>query len=609
LIFCYTLARALLLSVTWDESQSYREFIQNGVIVPEVYDMMAANNHTLNTAGSIFFIKLFGTSEFTLRITVLIAHLFFLLFSARLVLKLNSRWLIVSAFLVINLNPFLLDFFSISRGYGIANGMMMASIYYLYCFQNEGLRTKDAVLVILFAGLASLGNLTLLNYCVVVYGLIFLLLVSRHFRENKAKAIAGIIRQMLFPTFLLALLFWFIIPISFDLRAAGALFLGGSSGLWTDTLGTIVPRLWYNLDLSYWLIRLTKAFFFVVMFSAGALVLMKYLRKQLPERGRFLALLLLLFVLIILSTVVQHYLLGTLFLIERGVLFLFILFTLILVFFIDQLSSEKKKLGALMHLSAAAVLIHFLCSFNLKYVYEWKDDCETKEMLSDLERIREKPRERFNISLGMPLSLESSINFYRIVRHYDWLSQAMRSKRVNYLNDYFLLTPREQEYADRDSLEILKTYPITGNILAKPRYPFKKAQIVLDSTIRLSGGDFFRLDSAMEYSPGFKITISDTLPVRNSVISFRLLFRADRELLGNVQLIAAYADSTGLYSWIPVKLNDFYKTAGEEAELCYTAVIPDQAKKGDILSLYIWNPFHQEVYLKEMQLRWIRHEY
>ncbi len=74
-LFLYTTTRAYLLSITWDESQSYLEFIRNNIVLWQTYDFMSANNHILNTLGGIIFTKLFGVSEFTLRISSLIAHI------------------------------------------------------------------------------------------------------------------------------------------------------------------------------------------------------------------------------------------------------------------------------------------------------------------------------------------------------------------------------------------------------------------------------------------------------------------------------------------------------------------------------------------------------
>src|ERR1019366_4686768 len=106
LIFSYTLIRAYQLSFTWDESFSYLQFVRNGILFPDKYEKMDANNHLLNTWLNIHLIKYFGVSEFVLRLPSLCSHLLFLFFSYKLVKDFQSIWLVVASFLIINLNPY-----------------------------------------------------------------------------------------------------------------------------------------------------------------------------------------------------------------------------------------------------------------------------------------------------------------------------------------------------------------------------------------------------------------------------------------------------------------------------------------------------------------------
>jgi len=59
-VFIYTLSRAYLLSITWDESYTYIEYIKNNILLQDTFNEMSANNHLLNTLGGIIFTKLSG---------------------------------------------------------------------------------------------------------------------------------------------------------------------------------------------------------------------------------------------------------------------------------------------------------------------------------------------------------------------------------------------------------------------------------------------------------------------------------------------------------------------------------------------------------------------
>src|SRR5665213_1523943 len=142
LLFAYTISRAFLLSFTRDESFTYLEYVRKGILVLSHYNTTSANNHLLNTWLMELSSKIFGISEFSLRLPNVLAHTLFLIYSAKLVAKLNSNLLIIGSFLILNLNPFLLDFFSLARGYGLSIALMMASLYYAYIFIAENRNYK-----------------------------------------------------------------------------------------------------------------------------------------------------------------------------------------------------------------------------------------------------------------------------------------------------------------------------------------------------------------------------------------------------------------------------------------------------------------------------------
>lgn len=604
-IFSYTLVRAYLLSITWDESYTFTEYIKNGIILQDRMDGMSANNHLLNTLGGIFFTNLFGVSEFTLRISSLIAHLLFIIYSAKFVLRTGNKWLSISAFIVLNFNPFMLDFFSLSRGYSISLGCMMGSLYYFYLFHINGLKKREAVLSLLFGITGTFGNLTLLNYTIVLFGLIILLIIWNNYEADPSigNVMMSSLKKMIIPSILMIIFLCLTLPLSLELRNAGALFMGGETGLWKDTLGTIVPRLLY-VDVNYWMIRLTKGFFLIITASALILVGWKHYKKQRNNENLFLGSLLLLLILILISTVVQHRLLGTLYLIERAVLFLFVIFNLILVFFVYELQKRDSTLKHLLSLFAIIVLMHFLYSFNLKYVYEWKDECETKQMIRDLEKTKYTQKGRFNITLGVPLALESGINYYRTSNGLYWLNQTMRTKEINYLNDYLYLRP--QDISKYDSIEIIQEYPVTKNILARPKYPFTHSKVLLDTIL----SNIFNIEPATEYSPGIEIELDSTFIQKNNILSCKVSTSVKQPFSGNVFFIISLENKNGNYFWINERINDFYTSKNDlKKEAFFTAIVPKEIKDKDKLKVYIWNPNKQSFLLESMQVRWIHYSY
>src|ERR1035438_4432791 len=169
LLFAYTLSRAYLLSFCFDESTTYLLYVRKNFTTFKSYSFIDANNHLLNTWLMELSSRLFGFSVFALRLPNILAHLIFLFYSAKLVKNLSSFTMIIGSFLLINCCPFLLDFFSVPRSYGLSFALMMGSIYYAYKFINQKSTYLSAFLSILFASIALLAYFSFINYLLIIY--------------------------------------------------------------------------------------------------------------------------------------------------------------------------------------------------------------------------------------------------------------------------------------------------------------------------------------------------------------------------------------------------------------------------------------------------------
>src|SRR3546814_1753577 len=71
------------------------------IIYPDTYHYMSANHHWLNSWLIFFSRSLFGDSEFSFRLPNLIAHAFYLFFTARLMLNLRKDYFALAGFIQI----------------------------------------------------------------------------------------------------------------------------------------------------------------------------------------------------------------------------------------------------------------------------------------------------------------------------------------------------------------------------------------------------------------------------------------------------------------------------------------------------------------------------
>ena len=165
-LLAYTSFRAANLSMTHDESGSFIYFMDDNLwkVFFEENGWPSANLQWLNTALMQLSASIYGQAEWSLRLHSLLGHLIYMLFSFLLLKNIvKNNWLQLSGFILLNFNPYMLDFFSLARGYGLALAWMLASLYYFTTWINSG-KYSHLSLLFITALLSILSNLTALNY-------------------------------------------------------------------------------------------------------------------------------------------------------------------------------------------------------------------------------------------------------------------------------------------------------------------------------------------------------------------------------------------------------------------------------------------------------------
>ncbi len=177
--------RAARVPLTYDEAASYIRYIDANVpsvfdpTVFSIFDFEVATNHFLNTLLTKGSTSVIGGSEFALRLPNLIAYVMFIVFSLRILQRYARPWIATTGMLLLNVNPYVLDFFSLSRGYGLSLGFLMGAVFYLLRLFDE-LRARrgplrDASRVLAFALAAVTSNFALLN---VWFSIFLMMLVA-----------------------------------------------------------------------------------------------------------------------------------------------------------------------------------------------------------------------------------------------------------------------------------------------------------------------------------------------------------------------------------------------------------------------------------------------
>lgn len=171
LLLFYIGIRSASLSFTHDEALSYL------IVKGETSIEGTANHHLLNTWLMAAF-SLISESEFCLRMPGMIGFILYAFFSFR-ILK-NQKFLLLLFFWVPALffNNYLLDYFSLARGYGLSIGLMFASLYYLFSLEKK--IWTHTLLCLGFGALAVLANLNLINFFIAISFVCLLQLVNKN---------------------------------------------------------------------------------------------------------------------------------------------------------------------------------------------------------------------------------------------------------------------------------------------------------------------------------------------------------------------------------------------------------------------------------------------
>ena len=418
--------------------------------------------------------------------------------------------------------------------------------------------------------------------------------------------------KLLVPILIFGILLYTIIPIALLLKTGDALYYGGKEGFLKDTVHSIVSSQLYNLPKPNWLIETITLSVLFVPLTAIVLAIYEYQKKKNRQETIFLAFIISILLLSSLSTVVQFYLFKTPLLLNRTALFLYVQYILCFVFVLYGLSKYNVGWKWLTLVIGFFSIIHLLSSLNLKFVNEWKFDAETNSMLEDVNKLRSKDSKSEIISIGAPTLLEQSINYYRVTENLNWLNGVSDNNKINLLNDYLFLDPESYSKINSDSLEIIKRYPITNNLLAHSKYKVIKNKIVFDSIL-----DFhqlvnkeFQVNKETEFGPSITAFINQAL-VENKFA--KLVFNS--EVIApdmkacDLRIIVSFQNKKECYSYQQAKCIDYIKHENESTTIQFTTIVPEEIKEGDEMKVYFWNPKKQQLTLKRMEVKWQSYTY
>ncbi|WP_343634554.1 hypothetical protein [Fluviicola sp.] len=355
--FSYVLIRGFSVGLTHDEALTYK-IIQGDELLKAT-----ANHHWLNTHLSALSSHLFGAKEFALRLPNMLSFAVFWFFLFRISKTfLNTSATQIALLFLLCGNPFILDFFSLCRGYGLSVAFVTASLFYL--FRVAALKTESkavhAYLATAFSILALSANLNTLNYFLIAQALILFGLIACKPKQYLLTSALVIVLCILPLYFSLNQLFF--------LKAHNELYFG--TGNLNTSIDSLIASGFYAIN-GFENLNLLRYLFYVLLLLAGFLAIRK---KALFTPGTFAVLLT---TGLFCALVAENILFEALYPINRSLLYLYPVFLLTFLLNIEPLRLKAFRI-LIIGCSASFIGVN-IPFYNFKKTMTWAEDQDLKE--------------------------------------------------------------------------------------------------------------------------------------------------------------------------------------------------------------------------------------
>jgi len=450
LLFAYIIWRAYSLSFTHDESLTYSIISENS------FWKCTTNNHFLNTHLIELCQNIFGKSEFSFRIPNVLAFVLYFMGFFYIMKPVKNLSIVVLGMAIVLLNPFLMDFFSLARGYGLSFAFMMLSMYFLLrdSFKEVSYRRYlfNFGFSMMWAALSLYSNFGAMNYYIACFGIFVAAYLFQYLKKTDISY-----RK---PLYFIILVVIFILPVIlgmnrlFILEARNELYHGTNN--FHHTINSFIYGSFYWHQYPHWLFISIK-YLLIFLIPAGTLLVV--LKKDYFGK---LSVSLLLLSMILLGFFLEFFLFHANYPWERTTLFFAPIIGIIAVFMalhVNQYYAPIAKINSLIvTVVSVCLIVHFLICANLTYTQTWKYDSHTKEVMKYVKD--NIPRDGNKRTISNEWLFEPTINFY--INIWDLPLHKTDRSGVNLNTDYIY---RVNNFDEWEGYRVVKSFVNTRSEL------------------------------------------------------------------------------------------------------------------------------------------------
>lgn len=485
-IAIYLVARAYLLSITHDEALTViRQGTQSYLNIILYNKSIQANNHLFNSLWVKSVISLFGYNAFLIRIAGLLGGGLYIFGVYKLCQKLFGGHLLYYLGLpLLIINPYIMDFFSIARGYSLSLGFLIISVLYLFNSYDDAINKealKYKIKSFFLMSLAVIANFSFLNVYVALIGAFLVMEITAIYPSNtdqtSFKQSIDTFKNDLYYIFLITLGLALLIFLPLLKMALKKQFYGGKTSFWHDTITNILQSSLYgknylHLDFSYYFGFFLIALLALLLINFGIKI---YQKISLNSTDKYLIITSSIITLTVLSIIIQNILFGTPFVPARAALYFIPLFTLFVLLLYQSVCKNpffRLKIipNVLLTFFGLVIMMHYLSCVNLSHTYNWLYDASTKMAMEQIfDREKENNSRQHPVAIGATWQLVPSIDFY-LLQHggpYVFIEpDGPKTTAPDASYEYYYLSRDDKNIMNKYNVTLLEHFSLSKTYLA-----------------------------------------------------------------------------------------------------------------------------------------------
>lgn len=377
LLIIYVIVRAVCMDMTHDEAYSF----YNVKHFWYVETLCTGNTHWFNFVAIKTAVLLGCEKAWQLRWFTLLSAIVFLSVGYQWIKSISSIPAKVFAFSFLFLNPYLLDYLSLSRGY--AAGLMFESLGICFLMlAYTGKKPWHSFFALFFSGMAAIANFNFF-YFFAAFSLFyfyhyyfrngFLFLKEKRFYQDLLFSIgiaALVLRALLFIT-----------KCSNDIGA-----YGGENLVESVFYGFIDGLVYRNVLLPPHVIFIIACVLFTIVLCA-ALIGLYHLKRKHQQLYAYTSVI---FLLMILLLLINKYFFHVLYPTYRTTLMFFPLMAIILSCFFNELLKQLTLKKTVLYTLSLLFLVNFVMSLNLRSTFDYPEQRDAKKAFALLQDLGAK---------------------------------------------------------------------------------------------------------------------------------------------------------------------------------------------------------------------------